>query len=300
MNKEYIIKIYFVLLVLMLVQGCAGVNTFPTIARAGDTVSILVGGSEDARKETISATLTDANNNAWDLQALGLIRSVFNVRADGRSKGLYNSTFLDINTSWAFGHEPVQTVLVVDLPDGAAPSVGVVSISTNTSDNSSGFGGALAINIEIIPGTGSVDEFLFKHIISGDTAADFSRMEPLPHAKISFGAPGNILAAVSLVVDFDESIILPENLSIYVPQATVRDAASNTFDKTQRMVYWRQDGKQLFVDIIAPQGIDSGYLNLYVLHPNSIGVSAFSLLSAQVYDVNGGLLPLVPVLEYFP
>jgi len=296
-----VMKLYcYVILGVLLLQGCAAVNTFPTIARAGDTVSLLVGGSEDARKETISITLTDVNSNVWDLQALGKVRSVFSVRPDGRAEGLHYSSYLELVLPWGFGHEPVQTVLVIDVPDGVASGMATLNVSTNTTDNSSGFGEPFAINLEIIPGAGSTDDFLFKHVITGDTPTDFSRLEPLPHAKISF-VSGTAVAAVSLEVDFDESILPADDLNLYVPQSTVRDLASNTFDKTQRMVYWRQDGQQLFVDIISPQGIDSGFLNVYVLHPRGLtGAPGFSLLNAQVYDVNGSLLSITPVLEYFP
>lgn len=284
----------------MFLQGCAGVNTFPTIARAGDTVSLMVGGSENARKENISITLKDINNIEWDLQALGLVRSVFSVRPDGRSEGLHYSTYLELVTPWGFGHEPIQTVLVIDVPTGVAPGIATVSVSTNTTDNSAGIGMPYSINLEIIAGAGSTDNFLFKHIITGDTSTDFSRVEPLPHAKISFST-GTVVGAASLIIDFDEAVLTPDDLTIYVPQSTVRDPATGTFDKTQRMVNWRQDGQQLFVDVISPQGIDSGFLNLYVLHPRGLsGVPDFNLISANIFDVNGNSLSLTPVFEYIP
>lgn len=293
-------KIYCYVIVILLLQGCAAVNTFPTIARSGDTVSLMIGGSDNARKNTVSVNLTDANNNTWDLQALGLVRSVFSVRPDGRSEGLHHSSFLDLVTPWSFGHEPLQTVLVVDLPDGISPGVAVVNVSTNTTDNSSGFGQLLSINLEIIPGVGSSDNFLFKHTLNGDTPTDFSRVEPLPNAKITF-VPGTIIAAASFVIDFDETVLPPSDITLYVPQATVRDSASGTFDKTQRMVHWRQDGQQLYVDVIAPQGIDTNYLNVYILHPRGLaGSPAFNLLNVEVYDVNGISLSLLPDLQYFP
>ena len=74
---------FLLIAIIGMLQACTAVNTFPTIARQGDTVSIMVGGSEEVRKDTISATLTDSNDVAWDLQLLGNIRSVFNLRTDG-------------------------------------------------------------------------------------------------------------------------------------------------------------------------------------------------------------------------
>jgi len=293
---------YYRLLLLsfLVLQGCAAVNTFPTIARAGDTVSLMVGDSENARKQSVSVSLIDSSNTSWDLQSLGLVRSVFSVRPDGRSEGLHHSTLLELGTPWAFGHEPLQTVLVIDVPSGVSPGIATVNISTNTTDNSSGVGEPFSVNLEIVPGAGSSDNFLFKHAILGDTAMDFSRVEPLPHAKISFGL-GEELAAVSLEIGFDELVVNADDLTLYVPQATIRDSITNTFDKTQRMVYWRQNGSQLFIDILAPQGIDPMYLNFYVLHPRGLSTSpGFSLLSSTVYNTDGNALNVTPELEYFP
>jgi len=291
---------FYVLLSVLFLQGCAAVNTFPTIARAGDTVSLLIGGSEDARKNTTTIVLTDSNNNVWDLNALGAIRSVFSVRPDGRSEGLHYSSFLELNTPWAFGHEPIQTVAVVNIPIGTAPGMATLELSTNTTDNSSAAPLLFTINIEIIPGAGTADNFLFKHVINGESATNFTRVEPLPQAKISFGF-GQIIGAASIVVDFDETIINPDTITVYVPQSTVRDQVTNTFDKIQRMVNWRQDGDFLYIDVIAPQGIDSSYLNLYVLHPRGLsGIPDFNLISTNTYDVNGDLLSLMPVFEYIP
>ena len=295
MKFYYPIFLFFILL-----QGCAGVNTFPTMARAGDTVSLMVGGSEDARKDAISITLIDFNDNEWDLQALGLVRTVFSVRPDGLSEGLNYSSYLDLALPWLFGHEAIQTILVIDVPDGVAPGLASVNVSTNTTDNSAGIGTNYIINLEIIAGTGSTDNFLFKHPIEGDASTDFSRLEPLPYGKISF-LPDTIIGAASFVVDFDETIVNSDSLTLYVPQSTVRNPDTGNLDKVQRMVNWRQDGQQFFIDIVAPQGINSVYLNMYILHPRGLsGVPDFNLLSAQIYDINGNLISLSPVFEYIP
>src|SRR3989344_801082 len=104
-TKAYKISLVGALVLLAGLPACTGVNTFPLIARAGDTVSVMVGGSERARKETIDVTLTDANNQAWNLKSLGLVRSVFNLRTDGRAYGLHYSSYLDSDISWIVGHE---------------------------------------------------------------------------------------------------------------------------------------------------------------------------------------------------
>ena len=287
----------------VLLQGCAAVNTFPTVARAGDTVTVMVGGTEKARKDTIAVTLTDANNQIWDLQALGLVRSVFNLRADGRAEGAHYSSFLKSYISWSEGHEAVQTVLAVDLPAGAAVGVASLTVNTMVDDDSSAVASPYAINVEIIPGSGGSEDFLRQDVVAGDTAVDFAALEPAPHAKISFGiTDGVIIGAASLVIDFDETIVAPGDINLYVPESSVRGSyvTTGSHGKTQRMVYWRQDGQQLFIDVIAPQGINQAYLKMYVIHPRGLtGNPNLSLVSSNVYDVDGNAITLLPDFEYF-
>jgi hypothetical protein len=260
----------------------------------------MVGGSAQARKENISVALTDAGGQNFDLQALGLVRSVFNLRADGRAVGQHYSSYLDSYISWAFGHEPLQTVMVADLPGNAAPGEATLTITLNgPNDNSSGAGaGPFTVSLEIIPGSGSPEQFKH-HRLSAEPPVDFTQLETAPNARISFGTGSFQIGAASLVIDFDATAVNPNDLNLYAPESTVRD--SGAFGKTQRMIYWRQDGQNLYVDIIAPQGIDPRYLQFYVVHPQGLaGSPAFNLMSAQVYGTDGNPIDVTPVLTYSP
>lgn len=287
--------------ILFFVVGCANVFTFPTIARKNDTVALMIGGSEDARKESISAILTDVNETEWDLQALGLIRSVFSVRPDGRAEGLYYSAEFDIELPWLFGHEPVQTVLVVDLPDSLPAGNARIEIDTNTDDNSAGVSTPYTLFIEIIPGTGSPDPFLYRHPINGDSTTQLEKLEPAPHAKITFGVnKTEILGAASLVVDFNEATINPNDIAVYTPNTTARSSGAS-FDDRQHNLFWKQDGDQLHINIISPTGIQTAFLNIYIVHPDNLtGTPDFSITSSTVYDTNGNEVFLQTNLEYFP
>lgn len=284
-------------------SGCTSVNTFPGIARPGDTVSLMVGGSAKANKNNVTATFTDAAGQTWDLQALGLVRSVFNLRTDGRASGAHYSPYLDSYFPWVLGHEPLQTVLVTDLPATVAVGRGNLTVSlVNVGDNSSGVGSPFNIGLEIIPGSGAVEQFL-RRTSTGSMPVDFSRLETAPNAKVTFGTGSTLIGAASLLIDFDETVVNPSDLNLYVPESTVRGSSVSTgaFGKTQRMVYWHQDGTKLYVDIIAPQGIDPRYLQFFVVHPRGLtGSPAFSILSAQVYGTDGSAIAVTPTLTYAP
>jgi hypothetical protein len=294
----------FALLGALVLAGCSSVTTFPKIARAGDTVSFMVGGSAQTRKQNVTVKLTDASNQVFDLQALGLVRSVFNLRPEGRAVGMNYSDYLESFAPWSFGHEPLQTVMVTNLPANAATGLATLTVGlVGVSDNSSGLGNSpFNVTLQIIPGNGTPDPI--KHTAAvGAVPVDFSRLEAAPNAKISFGASGTAIGAASLVLDFDENIVNPNDLNLYVPESTVRGSYSNpgAFGMTQRMVYWHQDGHNLYVDIVAPQGIDPRYLQFYVVHPQGLaGSPAFSILSAQVYGTDGYPIGVTPVLTYSP
>jgi len=287
----------------LVIQGCTAVASFPTVARAGDTVSVMVGGTERARKETISVTLTDVNSQDWDLQALGSVRSVFNLRADGRAEGSHYSSYLDSFISWSEGHEPVQTVLVVNIPAGVPAGDAYLTVNPFVNDDSSGITSPYTINVEIIPGIGSNDDLLRQNASGPNLAVDFTKLEPAPHAKIDFGiTDGVTIGAVSLVVDFDESVVSPDDINVYFPESNVRGSfvSTGSFGETQRMIYWRQDGQQLYIDVVAPQGIKQAYLMMYLMHPRGLSASPnFNIISSKIYDVNGSEITLVPTLEYF-
>lgn len=295
--KPFKISLIGTLILLVGLSACTSVNTFPTIARAGDTVSVMIGGSESARKETINVTLTDASNQTWDLKSLGLIRSLFNLRTDGRANGLHYSGYLESDITWILGHEPVQTVLVTDLPTNAAPGAATLTVSLNASDNSSGIADPFTVNLEIVPGSGGRDQFLRQDYLGASVPVNFGKLEPAPHAKISFDS-GTTIGAASLKISFNSVVLNGGDINVYTPESTVRNSA---FGATQRMVYWRQDGQNLYVDIVAPQGISGKYLQLFVIHPKGLsGSPAFALTDAKVYGVNGVLISAQPTLQYFP
>lgn len=293
------------LVVLAALPACTGVNTFPTVARAGDTVSVMIGGSERTGKQTINATLTDANGQAWDLKAMGLVRSVFNLRAEGTAYGMHYSPFLDSYMPWFNGHEPLQTVLVTNIPANAAVGRATLTITRNATDDSSGIAEPFSVNLDVVPGSGVADSFLRQNSAGSDQAVDFTRLEPAPNAKISFGDSGTatIIGAVSLTVSFNSAVLNGNDINVYVPESAVRGSVGSTgaFGATQRMVYWRQDGQRLYIDVMAPQGIDARYLKLYIVHPRGLSASpGFSLVSASIYNTSGNAITLQPGLQYYP
>ncbi len=309
---NFSLKPFILLTIVALLQACTAVSTYPTIARPGDTVSVMVGGSDQAHKNTMSASLTDSNGVIWDLQALGNIRSVFNLRPDGRAYGQHYSNFLSISEPWKKGHEPVQTVMIFDIPNSASIGTATLNFDLNVSDESSGVVQPATVSMEIvdIPGLpGASDNFLRQHFDSSTPAVNFADLEPAPHAKISFGkarfsATSGKMGAAEIVIDFDETIVNGDDINVYVAGATTQRGTLTTtapFGENQRMVYWKQDGSQLFITVISPTGIDGKFLQIYVVHPRGLaGDPNLYLVSTTGYDINGNVIIATPQFNYYP
>ncbi len=301
-----VLKGFFIAALTIIIIGCAGVNTFPTLARPGDTVSILVGGSEEIRKETIAATLTDSSGQQWDLQGSGAIRSVFSVRPDPRSQGVNYSSYLESVLPWSSGHEAIQTVMITDIPSGVTPGQASISVSTNPADNSAAISQPFTINLEIIPGTGTTDDFQWQNF-TGTHLTSFTDIEPAPYGKLDFstansGDPSTV-GAVSIIVDFDETLVMPGDINVYIPEPVIRPSeisGAAFHGEYQHMTSWKQDGDRAYIHIVAPNGIPMSFLKVYIMHPNTVsGSSIFTLVNSSFYDIDGNLMNGLASLSYF-
>ena len=131
---------------------------------------------------------------------------------------------LESSVTWKEGHEPVQTVMVFDIPDSAAIATASLSINLNVSDDSSGIIQPATVSMEIVdkPGLpGASDNFFRQNFNSEAPPVNFADLEPAPHAKISsgdrtFNATSVNLGAAEIVIDFDENIVNGDDINVYI------------------------------------------------------------------------------------
>ena len=131
----------------------------------------------------------------------------------------------------------------------------------------------------------------------GGARANFSRLEPTPYMKLDFRVCSGTVGAPSLNIDFYELVMTPDDINIYSPESSLRGTPTEAggFGQTQRMLYWRHDGQNLLVDIVAPQGINPLFLQLFAMHPSTvIGNPGFALTKSEGYDVSGNIINCTP------
>lgn len=185
------------------VLGCASQQPISSYARTGDTVLVSLGGTDTnalvpvLKKETVTATITDAANNVYPVK----VRNVFRVYSDPTSKYAYSGP-KNVNSYEGEWEEWVPSnmglwMAVIDIQDpitGQSPSLtagqGKLSFSSPelapwidypgwgwTWSN----GNLSAIPIEILPGMGSPNPMNYMQPI---TQSPLNSLEPNPQIEV--------------------------------------------------------------------------------------------------------------------
>ena len=106
-----------------------------------------------------------------------------------------------------------------------------------------------------------------------------------------------------MIIYFDDTILSGNDINVYVPETTQRGDLFNEgkFGDHQRMVSWKVDGNQLHIYVIAPNGIEDRYLQVYIIHPRDLQSDPqLNLVSTTGYDLNGNEIVATPQFSYHP
>jgi len=159
--------IFSALLLLMLLTGCSGVQTFPNMARAGDTVSVGMGWQKQFNRNNTTVTITPSVGAPIVYQPNEpAIRAMINLYPDPVSwlvVGTDTQTDSSFNSGYTYGniinsvftdgdHDWWQTTAFIDLPDSLPPGAAVIELTNTNGDSASS-------SVEIISGVGISDEF---------------------------------------------------------------------------------------------------------------------------------------------
>jgi len=162
-----LIKYLPFIFMLIITSGCSGVQTFPNMARAGDTVSVGMGWQKKFSRNNTVVTITPSIGEPIVYQPNDpALRAIINLYPDpvswiavgtdtqadfissyGNTYGsLINSTFTDDDHDWW------QTTAFVDLPVGLPPGSTMIEFTNAVGDSTSSM-------VEVIEGVGLADDF---------------------------------------------------------------------------------------------------------------------------------------------
>lgn len=275
--------------VLMLLGGCAGVQTFPNVARSGDTVAVAAGWKQDFAREDLTVIITAADGLVIVYPPGDpAVRAVVNFYPDPLSSiivsdlsgqdltpfartyaGAIDNNFTGGDRDWW------QTTVFVDLPTGLALGPATVSIGNST-------GAQVSTVVEIVAGAGA--PAVFNAELAGPLHVDqLSSLERVGHYTVRFnGSALPHAIQVDMSHDPDAGNGGSGRAHVVNPRGDIKSVA------------WSDDGENLRV-LLTPSrnGAIASFTDFkfYVTG----GVANLVPVSVRAFDASGNPVPGVGV-----
>jgi len=274
---------------LLLLQGCVSLQSFPTLARSGDTITLAVGSAEGMTKASTSLTYTPDSTGVPIPIPASSLRAIVPIYPDKRTTAWVNSeaVFIDQTT----GHGAWLTVLVIDLP--VLPvGTGFINIQTTATYpiNASNVNNE-SILLEVLPGSGSPATFSHKtYADASPTNGVLSDVEVLPHYLIKpdfvFPSPWPTYGAIEIKVI---GTLTGGTEFAYRNSMRIVLDESNTSLQSHTQMDWVRNGDTITINIISPTGLLDYYqarASLLFTRSNFI-YSSPPIVTVKYFDING-------------
>jgi len=282
-KQSNILTYALLILAFFILHGCTSLQTFPGVARAGDTITLAVGSADGMTKQAANTTAIYVSD-AGGLYPL-TIRSVFNLYPDKKSR-LYTSTSATLPVIDSSDHEAWQTVMVIDLPTDLPLGTGSIQIdSVAKFPTVSSHINDVPISLEIVNGAGASSVFTYEFGFGASQVGDLSLLEPLPHAQVTPPSDNTYYGAIEL------RLTLPTTAEVPLTEEHVRVVLDDMTPSTvsNRNMVWGIDNNELVVMLMSPNGflqtIESR-LSI-VLLPRFSFTSVPAITRLSFFDVNG-------------
>lgn len=284
--KQSLVKYGMGAFAALLITGCAGVNTFPLTAKAGDTVVLPIGWNAGLSRSVTSVSIKQSDNIVTDIPVNDAkIRAVINTYPDPVSRLVvghataqslgYNATTHASNLmakATAYDQEWEQSMLVMDLP--TTLPAGATEITVKKSGSAVN---AYPIKLDIVAGTGVPTLFKGK-----DGAADVT---------LSSEMLRTLERADNKLIKFSGSV-LPYAIQLEITRTagTGTPWLANPRGDVKN-ISWRDSGSKIKVLITPTQGQQMTYWTDFKFYVAG-GVTGLAIDSASIkaYDINGNLV----------
>ena len=289
--------LYRVLLInatLMVLSGCVALQSFPTTARSGDTITLAVGSADGM---TTSNTTVDFFSDASPTVPISVpVRSIFNLTPDKTSTAWLNDSPVLARRS---SHGAWQSVVVVDLPDLPEGS-GFFRVSTDSVEvafpNLATTPNSTDIAITILPGTGSPSTFGYSAIEGSSESGALSKLEPLPQVVVIPPVPaeGTADSVTYGAIEMDLTVPISDLLGGSVQDEGIAvildDQPQNVFNQTQ--LIWKRTNDDYNIMLVSPKGMYSYEARVSIVPRLAVPyLYQFSgtprINSVTYYDMNG-------------
>lgn len=227
-----------IILLGLILSGCATTNPLPIAARAGDTITLAVGSPEGMTSEPSNTTVEFTPNGTTETFDLP-IKSVVKVFPDKESPTMVNNSSSQMPVLAHYtSHEPWLTLIVLDLPTNLPVGAGIIKVNT-IADYGAAF---LSINgkdihFTVLDGTGSyhpLEYHTYTPIIG-----NLADVEKSHRIKFALSLDGQGFAAVEYRLQFAPGE-LPSEFDL-IP------GDMQFMTESMRNVSWTVSGEELLV-----------------------------------------------------
>jgi hypothetical protein len=242
-RSAYLFLFFFV----FLLHGCVATQSFPAVARSGDTITLAVGSADGMTKSNTTAQfVSDVDSSVTPLP----IRSILRIRPDQTSKAALFNAFLNAEDYYT-GHSQWLSIIVIDLPEGLTVGEGHIDIDSMASYGNFPVGiNDVPIDIEIIDGVGKRNEFTYNNNFGGVGPGNLADLEPLPQVVLR---PPLIQSTVFLAAA-EIKVNIPVGA---VPDRVIRIVNDDFYTRNyqdQLQMSWSRSGDEFTVNFVSPTG----------------------------------------------
>lgn len=287
-------KCVYLILSILVLQGCVGFQSFPHIARGGDTITLAAGSYDGMNKANTTALfISDVDASSVALP----IRSIIKIRPDNTSEIATFDNIYTGNIEYYNSHSPWLSIIIVDLPQGLTVGTGKIHITTTSRLDLGANVNNYPIKIDIIDGVGNADGFDYYSGGFGKTSGNIARLEPMQQVVIRppvitdgwFNAGFYGAAEIKVSVPTQKiggGDITASSLKI------VLDDMFYTHNASQTHMIWSRNGDVYTIYYVSPTARMRFYSTRVslVLRSGNEFLGTPQLLSVKYYDANGALI----------
>ena len=281
----------------LLLQGCVAVQSFPTVARSGDTITLAVGSPEGMTVGNTTVLYISDSDPGNPVDLTTNIRNIIKIYPDKRTPAWYGSSEVITDTiGSASAHGAWLSVIVLDLP--AMPALPVGPGHFNISTTASYPSGAKDVNgvevpMEVIAGTGSAATFDYWSFSfsSTPTPGNLDVLEPSRHVEVkppfiaSYHPYGAIEIKLHVPINTSSGSVSDNGIRVIFD-----DSPDNL--TSRRQATWVRNGDDFTLNIMSQTGDLYHWearASIVLQNVNYSFPSSPSLISIKYYDVNGVL-----------
>lgn len=299
MNQKLCLAVFAALFVLL--QGCVAVQSFPTAARAGDTITLALGSVDGLNRSNLQIFFTP-QSTGLPVGLTANIRSVFKVYPDKNSRvWLDAADSANILNVWA-GHSAWLSVAVLNLPSNLPAGPGYFTVTFGSGavlPNRSSVQSADTVQIgaEILPGMGVAGNFNYYGFPGNQENGSLRTLESV-HCVVLRPSETNYYVSSIKPAAAEYRIRIPmvgdisalDGSSVHV----IWDDKPGEFNKQIQLNWYRQNDV-FTVNVLVPgaQAIQENLHRFSIIVLDADGVNVIDpagtpqLLSFRYFDLNG-------------